>query len=406
MSENHLKPSVSNKIIDENGKEFNSVRQLAKFLGINKGRILTKLKKNEPFQYNGHTYGLKNVKYAGYSNNRCNSSQHFEESNNEEENTNALSIDDSRLEDYDNFVMSDEYKEFLETKNIAELPFEKYDFDVECKDGGKKYAIALFSDAHIEENADPRTVLGLNEYNIDIAEERIQKYFVNLVKALNEDEVENLVFASLGDTISSYIHEELMTINEMTPLEATFKAQSLIYSGLEYIVENSTVEHIKFIGIVGNHSRTTKKIQHANGYAMSYEWLMYKNIEKQCELTKLPIEFEIPNSEMAILNTNDGKRYMFMHGFQIKSSGNGTVSGIYPALNRLSLKLDRNFHQDKIYIGHFHSCISIPNATVNGSIIGFNAFSLTNGFSYEEPSQMYELFDNNGLILTRKIYCK
>ena len=381
--ENKIKPSVSNKITDENGKEFNSVRQLAKYLNIDKNRILRKLKRNEPFIHNGHTYGLKNVQYIGYDTN-----------------------DTAPVNTENEIFMSDEYKEFLETKNIAELPFEKYDFDVECKDGGKKYAIALFSDAHIEENVDPRTVLSLNEYNIEIAEKRIQKYFVNLVEALNEDEVENLIFASLGDTISGYIWDELSQSNSMTPLEATFKAQSLIYSGLEYIVENSTVEHIKFIGIVGNHGRTTKKIQHSNGYAMSYEWLMYKNIEKQCQLTKLPIEFEIPNSEMAILNTNDGKRYMFMHGFQIKSSGNGTVSGIYPALNRLSLKLDRNFHQDKIYIGHFHSCISIPNATVNGSIIGFNAFSLSNGFSFEEPAQMYELFDENGLMLTRKIYCR
>ncbi len=381
----NLKPSVGNVIIDETGREFSSVRQLAKHLNINKDCILRRLKRDEPFKYGGHTYGLKNVNYIGYENKE-----------------NNIQNPDIQQE----IVYSEEYQQFLESKNVAELPFEKYTFDVDTAENGKKYAIALFSDAHIEETVDPRTVLGLNEYSIDIAEKRIQCYFKNLVKALNEDEVQNLIFASLGDTISSYIHEELVENNSLSPLEATFKAQSLIFSGLEYIVENSTVEHIKFIGIVGNHSRTTKKIQHSNGHVMSYEWLMYKNIERQIQLTGLPIEVEIPNSEMSILETSDGKRYMFMHGFQIKSTGNATVSGIYPALNRLSLKLDRNFHQDKIYIGHFHTCVSIPNATVNGSIIGFNAFALSNGFSYEEPAQMYELFSNGSLILTRKIYCK
>ena len=381
----NLKPSVGNVIIDETGREFSSVRQLAKYLNINKDCILRRLKRDEPFKYGGHTYGLKNVNYIGYENKE-----------------NNIQNPDIQQE----IVYSEEYQEFLESKNVAELPFEKYTFDVDTAENGKKYAIALFSDAHIEETVDPRTVLGLNEYSIEIAEKRIQCYFKNLVKALNEDEVQNLIFASLGDTISSYIHEELVENNSLSPLEATFKAQSLIFSGLEYIVENSTVEHIKFIGIVGNHSRTTKKIQHSNGHVMSYEWLMYKNIERQIQLTGLPIEVEIPNSEMSILETSDGKRYMFMHGFQIKSTGNATVSGIYPALNRLSLKLDRNFHQDKIYIGHFHTCVSIPNATVNGSIIGFNAFALSNGFSYEEPAQMYELFSNGSLILTRKIYCK
>lgn len=386
--DNYVKPNVANAIVDSNGNEYKSARSLANEIGVNKKTILRKLKNGELFKHNGITYRLKDVNYVNANDNIIASPKTEEQKKVEE------------------IINSDDYKEFIKSKEISELPFEKYNFNVNVKEGGSKYAIALFSDAHIEETVNSDTVLGLNEYNIDIAEERIQKYFINLVNALNEDGVESLVFASLGDTISSFIHDELMQNNSLTPLEATFKAQSLIYNGLEYIVENSSVEHIKFIGIVGNHGRTTKKIQHSNGYAMSYEWLMYKNIEKQIQLANLPIEVEIPRSEMAILQTSDGKKYMFMHGFQIKSSGNGTVCGLYPALNRLSLKLDRNFHQDKIYIGHFHSCISIPNATVNGSIIGFNAYSLSNGFSYEEPAQMYELFDENGLVLTRKIYCR
>jgi hypothetical protein len=32
---------------------------------------------------------------------------------------------------------------------------------------------------------------------------------------------------------------------------------------------------------------------------------------------------------------------------------------------------------------------------------------LTNGFSYEEPAQMYECYDDKtGLLLTRQIYCR
>lgn len=391
-----IKPSVSNKVYDENGKEFKSIRQLAKYLNVGKGNIIRKFKNGEAYKHNGHTYLL----YTMIKEDDCNKPVYATD-------TTASTI--SHLEEYnklEEIINSSDYKEFIESKNVSELPFEKYDFDVTTKKGHSKYAIALFSDAHIEETVKPDSVLGLNEYNLNIAEERIKKYFVNLVNALNEDNVKNLVFASLGDTLSGFIHEELSQTNGCSPLEATFIAQNLLYNGLEYIVENSTVEHIKFIGIVGNHGRTTKKMQHSNGHVMSYEWLMYKNIEKQIELTKIPIEVEIPNSEMAILQTNDGKKYLFMHGFQIKTAGVSTVCGIYPALNRLSLKLDRNFHQDKIYLGHFHSCISIPNATVNGSIIGFNAYSLSNGFSYEKPAQMYELYDENGLILTRKIYCE
>ena len=382
---NNVKASVSNEIVNELGQKFPSIRKLAEALHISKKRISNKLRAGEPFVYGGHTYTLSGVNYVGFNN----------------VNENTETNEQTPVE------YSQDYKDFLNAKKVSELPFEKYEFKFNKRKTGTRYAIALFSDAHIEETVKSASVMGLNEYNVKIARERIEKYFANLVSCLNTDKVEYLLFASLGDTISGFIHEELSQTNELTPLEATFEAQNLIYNGLKYICDNTELKRIKFVGIVGNHSRVTNKIQHSNGYKMSYEWLMYKNIQKQAELEGLPIEFDIPESEMAIEDTSDGKRFLFIHGFQIKGSGNGTVCGIYPSLGRLSLKYGKVYKQDKIYLGHFHSCISIPNAVVNGSIIGYNSYALTNGFAYEEPAQMYELYDTNiGQLLTRQIYCK
>lgn len=382
---NNVKASVSNEIVNELGQKFPSIRKLAEALHISKKRISNKLRAGEPFVYGGHTYTLSGVNYVGFDN--------------VDENTET---NEQTPVEY-----SQDYKDFLNAKKVSELPFEKYEFKFNKRKTGVRYAVALFSDAHIEETVKSASVMGLNEYNVKIARERIEKYFANLVSCLNTDKVEYLLFASLGDTISGFIHEELSQTNELTPLEATFEAQNLIYNGLKYICDNTELKRIKFVGIVGNHSRVTNKIQHSNGYKMSYEWLMYKNIQKQAELEGLPIEFDIPESEMAIEDTSDGKRFLFIHGFQIKGSGNGTVCGIYPSLGRLSLKYGKVYKQDKIYLGHFHSCISIPNAVVNGSIIGYNSYALTNGFAYEEPAQMYELYDTNiGQLLTRQIYCK
>ena len=382
---NNVKASVSNEIVNELGQKFPSIRKLAEALHISKKRISNKLRAGEPFVYGGHTYTLSGVNYIGFEN----------------VNENTETNEQTPVE------YSQDYKDFLNAKKVSELPFEKYEFKFNKRKTGVRYAVALFSDAHIEETVKSASVMGLNEYNVKIAKERIEKYFANLVSCLNTDKVEYLLFASLGDTISGFIHEELSQTNELTPLEATFEAQNLIYNGLKYICDNTELKRIKFVGIVGNHSRVTNKIQHSNGYKMSYEWLMYKNIQKQAELEGLPIEFDIPESEMAIEDTSDGKRFLFIHGFQIKGSGNGTVCCIYPSLGRLSLKYGKVYKQDKIYLGHFHSCISIPNAVVNGSIIGYNSYALTNGFAYEEPAQMYELYDTNiGQLLTRQIYCK
>ena len=140
---------------------------------------------------------------------------------------------------------------------------------------------------------------------------------------------------------------------------------------------------------------------------MSYEWMMYQNIKKQCELTKLPVEFYIPESELAIINTVDDKVFIFAHGFQIKGSGTNYVCGIYPALNRLCLKYAKVFKQDRLFIGHFHSSVNTPNAVVNGSIIGYNAFALSNGMEAERPKMQYICYDTEmkDELLSRQIYC-
>jgi hypothetical protein len=60
-----------------------------------------------------------------------------------------------------------------------------------------------------------------------------------------------------------------------------------------------------------------------------------------------------------------------------------------------------------LFIGHFHSSVNTPNAIVNGSIISYNSFALTNGFEYERPQQQYICYDTmiGGQLLTRQIYC-
>lgn len=392
MIEQTVIPNIPNRIRDNFGNEWDSIRALAKELHVHRVRLGKILKTEGSFKHKGKVYTLKTSPVIKVVD--VNAINNTEIHNSNEQPNTGLTI---TQEEYDNFQA---------LKNATELPFEKFDIKFKTHKNGVRYAIALFSDAHIEETVESASVLGKNEYNVDIAETRIKNYFTNLAICINKDHVEELIFASLGDTISGHIHDELAQTNGLTPSEATIKAQSLIYSGLDFLCKNTKLNSIKFIGIVGNHSRTTKKIQHSNGYKLSYEWIMYQNIKTMCEITGLPIEFNIPESEMAIADMPDGKRFVFVHGYQIKSGGSGTVCGIYPALNRLAMKWDRTFDQDKIYLGHFHSCVSIPNATVNGSIIGFNSFALSNGFTYEEPAQMYEVYDSErGLLLTRKIYC-
>ena len=387
----YVKPYTPNVIMDENGKIYKSVSALERHLKVGHTTILSHIRKSGSFKKDGHRYVLlSQMDDVKETNSKCDSK--IPETPN--------SVKETTVKDED-----PEYLEFLKKKEAESLPFETYKIEDNKDNKAERYAIALFSDAHIEETVTSDSTLGLNEYNIEIAEERIKKYFSNLASCINEDRVEMLYFASLGDTISGYIHDELRETNCMSPLEATLKGQSLIYSGLDYLLKHcQKLKKILFIGICGNHSRLTKKVQHSNGYALSAEFMMYKNIEQRCKDTGLPIDFMIPESEMAIVDTPDNKRFIFIHGFQLHYR-NG-IGGIFPALNRLTMRYDNTFKQTKTYLGHFHSCTDIGSSMVNGSIISYTSFSLTNGFPYERPAQMYEVRKVNGdVLLTRKIYC-
>lgn len=377
------------KLIDKIGVIYDSIHDFARKTGVSRRYVQTMLKKKG--YYDNKARGIIALPYSD-----------------DMAGSFPVTITTTGVTDIVNVpsvrVVDEEYENF---KAARQTEYKIFKIDKPETSDGFRYAIALFSDAHIDETVNPDSVLGLNEYDTEIAKERVSAYFANLATCLKRDAVSDLYFASLGDTISGFIHPHLEQENGMTPQEAVLFGQSLIVSGMKYLREKLPAVSITFIGISGNHSRTTKKIQASNGYKLSYEWIMYHNVKQICEGLELDIEFIIPESELALIETPDNKRYIFCHGFQVQSKGTGTVAGIYPALQRLAMKWQKVFQQDKIFLGHYHTNVSIPTATVNGSIIGYNAFALSNGMGYEEPAQQYEVYDSEvGQLLSRKIYCK
>ena len=121
-----------------------------------------------------------------------------------------------------------EYQNYLAYRKASDAPFETFVFNFRESDKGSTYAIALASDWHVEECFSSESTMGINEYNPDIAKERAEKYFVNLVSCINKDKIDDLVLVLMGDFSSNYIHPELERTNAMSPIEAQMFAQSLI----------------------------------------------------------------------------------------------------------------------------------------------------------------------------------
>lgn len=259
-------------------------------------------------------------------------------------------------------------------------------------------AITLCSDIHADEVVDLDVVDGVNEYNKEIFIERFKKYFSRLIYVIRMQRkagqtINNLVLAFLGDMISGYIHEELLENNSMSPTEAVDLLQDLIIAGIKTLSQDGNFKEIIVVGVRGNHARTSKKKKYSTGYKNSYEWLMYKNIEKAFSEYMSGynnVKFIIPKSEFAYVDIYN-KTWGFSHGDHFNYMGG--VGGVMIPLMRWLYRINDVIPTDMRGIGHWHQYLSLPNCLVNGSGIGYNAFALGKGFKPEPPKMHLQLQD-------------
>lgn len=308
-----------------------------------------------------------------------------------------------------------EYKDrqlFLEGIDINNLfSFEKLSILPSSNLKEEVIAISTLSDVHIEEPVPKAIVNNLNEYNIDIASDRVIKYFKRLMYMIIQArkagyKIDHLVLGLLGDFITGYIHEELEEVNQLTPVQATLLIQDLLVKGIVYLSENGNFKSIKIPCIPGNHGRTTNRKRYTTGYKNSYEWLMYNNIKKMFseKETYENVEFIIPESEFIYLNLF-GYINKFSHGDHFKYQGG--IGGLEVPLKKWILRENAVIKTDMSWIAHWHQYIVLNKVRVNGSLIGYNSYARAFGFEPEPPKMQFQLLDkrrgytlNNPIILT------
>lgn len=304
-------------------------------------------------------------------------------------------------------VKLDKLESILELKE-AMSDVELYEIGDSTIDNlGDSTAVALLSDIHYEMRVLKESVMGLNEYDPTIAKARVETFFIKLVDSINHNQerlqVNKLIIGMLGDFINGWLRAEAEQTNSMSPQEAISDLKSILLSGLKYVNTHLKVKEILVVGIVGNHARTTDKMQHGNVTQTNYEYFLYKDLEQMCQLLELKkIKFYIPKSAMAIVPIYD-KRYLFAHGNQFKYAGG--IGGIYPSMLKWYLRVAKLFKIEKAFIGHWHTAIAIKEIVVNGSVVGYDSYAMSFGFDFEKPTQQLIFINKQyGIILHAPIY--
>lgn len=268
-------------------------------------------------------------------------------------------------------------------------------------------AILVLSDWHIGEVVDPKTVNGLNAFNLEIAEQRVRRVFEKCLMLLEDARhlatIEELVVAILGDEISGDIHDELLESNELSALPATMRAADMIEGGLVTLKKRAKVKRIRVVTCRGgNHARNTKRTQNGTAAAHSYEHNMYLHLARRFRGDSL-FDWQIGEAYHNIQEIQ-GREFRLHHGDAIKFFGGS--GGLSIPMNKSVAQWNKS---RKVYYdiaGHFHSWTHNWNWLINGSLVGYNAFAVSIKADYQPPVQSFLIVDRErGVTRALPVFC-
>lgn len=252
-------------------------------------------------------------------------------------------------------------------------------------------ACALASDWHVEEPVDRGSVMGLNEYNLDVATTRARNYFRNVLRltdmAARDSRINTLYLGILGDLFSGWIHDELTANTLLAPGDAAVFVNGLICSGIDFLLRESTYE-IEVDALPGNHGRMTEKMHFGDPTGTSLETVMYHMIASRYSENPR-VRFRVATASEVHVRFFERFKMRLVHGYEINYGGG--VGGISIPLNKRLAQWNSTIAADLTCLGHFHQLMFLPRAVINGSLIGYNNYAKHFGFTYEPPQQAFFL---------------
>lgn len=252
-------------------------------------------------------------------------------------------------------------------------------------------AFAVAGDWHSEETVLGKTVNGLNEFNLDVADHRIGRFFRSTLKLIEIQRhgipIRNLVLNLLGDMMTGYIHEELQEMNGLSPTETVLWLRKRIVSGIKMLKDEGKFDRITVTCNYGNHGRNTKKTRHATGAANSYEWMMYQVLKDD-----LPeVQWVIADGYFIFLEVY-GRVFRIHHGDNIQYQGG--IGGLTIPCEKAIASWNKSNPVYCDIFGHHHTAMQNPRWVSNGSLIGYGPYSLAIKAGYEPPQQTLFLVDS------------
>jgi hypothetical protein len=255
-------------------------------------------------------------------------------------------------------------------------------------------AYVLASDWHVEETVEPELVSWKNEFNLEIAWERIERFFQKIVELIMVQNhlapVDEIWLALLGDLMSGYIHEELKESNELSPVETIVWLREAIRAGIDFLLSETKLP-IYIPTCHGNHGRTTPKKMIKTSYKNSYEWLLYTILAGDYEDNER-VNFIVGKGYHNTV-TCMGRTCRNHHGDGLRYQGG--VGGITIPVNKSVAKWNGVSAVDFDFFGHWHTFLWNYSTWVsNGSLIGYSPYAVEIKADFQHPTQSFCVIDS------------
>lgn len=243
-------------------------------------------------------------------------------------------------------------------------------------------AVLILSDFHYGLEVDNV----LNEYNTDIAKERLKTLLDKTIYYCNIHRVQKLHVGLAGDLICGAIHLQSRVAAEEDLISQVINVSELLANFINGLM--AKVPEVKVWGVIGNHSRVNAD-KKSNMPAENFERLIFKYIEMR-----------VPGLVVA---TNGLEDWIT---FKVKDQLVFMTHGDKDALSNIKMHAVNLLGKvpDRIYFGHIHHMnIKDDNGTeivVNGSIVSTDEYAM--GLRCNtKPYQILQVFDKD--VCTYKI---
>jgi hypothetical protein len=255
-------------------------------------------------------------------------------------------------------------------------------------------AIAMLSDAHVEEHVRPGETPYPNVYNPEIADRSLGRFFAGIewLVGLHRSafKIRNVLLWLGGDLMTGHIHPENIENTAGTPIETMLWLYPRLVAGIERLLADPKTERLIMPCSYGNHGRNSPKPYRALGAVHSYERALYQLLAQHFA-DEPRVKFLADKSAHQYARVYDYELH-FHHGDETNYGGG--VGGITIPINKATAQWDKAKRCDYHHFGHWHQYSPGGRVTMNGSVIGYSAYAMAVKADPEPPQQAFYLLDS------------